>query len=85
MTPYVVVYMQYTGSLCHTTGPMTRREALSKASKMKKTMELLSVNPAHYWPMYRVVEVMPQASAKAFCEKFERFDSVMCGGAAGWT
>lgn len=81
-TPYVVVYMSYVGGLCHTLGPMIRREAVSKAASMNRETELIATNTV--WRRWRFAKAMPQASAKAFCERFENFD-VMCGGSGGWT
>jgi hypothetical protein len=81
-TPYVVVYMSFNGGLCHTLGPMIRREAIAEAARMNRQTELIAPNTI--WRMWRFAKAMPQASAKAFCEKFERFDS-MCGGSGGWT
>lgn len=82
-TPYVVVYMSFNGGLCHISGPMIRREAMSKATKMSLETEIIAPNTV--WKRWRFAKAMPQASAKAFCKKFERFDSIMCGGSGGWS
>lgn len=81
-TPYVVVYMSFNSGLCQTLGPMIRREAVSKAARMSRETELIAPNTV--WRRWRIAKAMPQEAAKAFCEKFERFDS-MCGGSGGWT
>jgi hypothetical protein len=83
-TPYVVVYMCFNSGLCHTIGPMIRREAVSKATRMSREDELVGMNPAQYWRRYRFAKAMPQASAQAFCKRFEAFDSLI-GGSGGWT